>query len=48
MLEYVRPQFVHIIMDGKIVKSGGEELVEKIDTNGYDWLKAEALAGSMT
>lgn len=39
MLEYVRPQFVHIIMEGKIVKSGGEELVEQIDSNGYDWLK---------
>jgi Fe-S cluster assembly ATP-binding protein len=39
MLEYVRPQFVHIIIDGKIVKSGGEELVEKIDSEGYDWLK---------
>lgn len=51
MLEYVRPQFVHIIMDGKIVKSGGEELVEIIDTQGYDWLKPKAsetneLAGS--
>ncbi len=42
MLEYVRPQFVHIIMDGKIVKSGGEELVEIIDTQGYDWLKQES------
>jgi Fe-S cluster assembly ATP-binding protein len=48
MLEYVRPQFVHIIMDGKIVKSGGEELVEIIDAQGYDWLKAEALATSST
>ncbi|MFN8578030.1 MAG: Fe-S cluster assembly ATPase SufC [Candidatus Sericytochromatia bacterium] len=41
MLEYVRPQYVHIIMDGKIVKSGGEELVEIIDTQGYDWLKPQ-------
>lgn len=39
MLEYVRPQFVHIIIEGKIVKSGGEELVEIIDSQGYDWLK---------
>jgi len=39
MLEYIRPQFVHIIIDGKIVKSGSEDLVEKIDSEGYDWLK---------
>jgi len=39
MLEYIRPQFVHIIIDGKIVKSGSENLVEKIDSEGYDWLK---------
>ncbi|MFN8671004.1 MAG: Fe-S cluster assembly ATPase SufC [Candidatus Sericytochromatia bacterium] len=43
MLEYVRPQYVHVIMDGKIVKSGGEELVEKIDSEGYDWLKEKVL-----
>ncbi len=48
MLEYVRPQFVHIIMDGKIIKSGGEELVEIIDQQGYGWLKEEALAVSST
>ncbi|GIW23174.1 MAG: ABC transporter ATP-binding protein [Candidatus Sericytochromatia bacterium] len=42
MLEYVRPQFVHVIMDGKIVKSGNEELVEKIDSQGYDWLKVSS------
>lgn len=46
MLEYVRPQYVHVIMDGKMVKSGGEELIEKIDTQGYDWLREEVLAGS--
>lgn len=48
MLEYVRPQFVHIIMDGRIVKSGGEELVEIIDSQGYNWLNEESLALSLT
>lgn len=44
MLEYVKPQYVHIIMNGKIVKSGGEELVEIIDSQGYNWLKEPELA----
>jgi Fe-S cluster assembly ATP-binding protein len=46
MLEYVQPQFVHIMMDGRIVKSGSDELIEKIDTQGYEWLREEVLAGS--
>lgn len=46
MLEYVRPQFVHIIIDGKIVLSGGEELVEKIDSEGYDWIQEKELVAS--
>jgi Fe-S cluster assembly ATP-binding protein len=47
MLEYVKPEYVHIIMDGKIVKSGGQELVEKIDAEGYDWLKTPELVGAV-
>lgn len=41
LLEYVHCDYVHILMDGKIVKTGGKELIEKIDNEGYDWLKAE-------
>lgn len=37
----VKPTHAHIIIDGKVVKSGGYELVEKIDTQGYDWLLDE-------
>ncbi len=37
----IKPTHAHIIIDGKIVKSGGYELVEKIDTNGYEWIKEE-------
>ena len=40
-LEYVRPAFAHVLVDGRIVASGGYELVEKIDTEGYEWLKAQ-------
>lgn len=41
LLDYVKPDFVHIMMQGKIVKSGGSELVERLEAEGYDWLKAE-------
>ena len=41
LLDYIKPDFVHVLMGGKVVKSGGNELVEKIDNDGYDWLKIE-------
>ena len=41
LLDYIKPDFVHVLMGGKVVKSGGNELVEKIDNEGYDWLKLE-------
>lgn len=41
LLDYIKPNFVHILIDGRIVKSGGPELIEKIDQDGYDWIKDE-------
>jgi len=41
ILDYIKPTHVHIMIDGKIVLSGGPELIEKIDTNGYEWVKEE-------
>lgn len=41
LLEYIDADFVHVMMVGKIVKSGGVELIKKIDTEGYDWIKKE-------
>ena len=41
VLEYLQPDFVHILMDGKIVKSGGIELVETIEKVGYAKMKEE-------
>lgn len=41
LLDYVDVDYVHIMMDGKIVKTGGKELIQKIDAEGYDWIKAE-------
>ena len=41
LLDYIDVSHVHILMDGRIVKSGGKELITKIDQEGYDWLKLE-------
>ncbi len=41
LLEYIKPDFVHIMINGQIVKTGGQELIKKIDEDGYDWVKAE-------
>ena len=41
ILEYVRPTHVHIMVDGKIAKSGNFELIERIEKEGYEWLSNE-------
>lgn len=41
MLDYLQPNVVHIMMDGRIVKTGGPELAEHIEQDGFDWIKAE-------
>ena len=41
LLDYIKPDYVHIMIIGKIVKTGGKELIEKIDREGYDWVKRE-------
>ncbi|XMB86932.1 Fe-S cluster assembly ATPase SufC [Mycoplasmatota bacterium WC44] len=41
LLDHIKPDFVHVMIDGKIVKTGGKELITKIDEEGYDWVKAE-------
>jgi len=41
LLDYIKPDFVHIMMQGRIVKSGGAELAERVEKDGYDWLKNE-------
>lgn len=43
ILHYVKPQFVHIMMDGRVVKSGGHKLAEQIEKEGYDWIRNELL-----
>lgn len=41
LLDYIKPHFVHIMLNGKIVRTGGNELIQKIDHEGYDWIKKE-------
>lgn len=41
LLNYIKPDFVHVIMQGRIVKSGGPELAERLEAEGYDWIKDE-------
>jgi len=36
LLNYIKPQFVHVLVDGRVVKSGGDELVEQLEAQGYD------------
>jgi Fe-S cluster assembly ATP-binding protein len=41
ILHYVKPQFVHIMLDGRIVRQGGPELVTQLEAEGYDWIREE-------
>ena len=41
LLEYIVPDVVHVLVDGKIVKTGGKELALELEEKGYDWIKAE-------
>ena len=42
LLEYIVPDFVHVLFDGRNVKSGGKELAIELEEKGYDWIKKEA------
>ena len=44
ILHYVRPEFVHILMDGRIVMEGGNELVDRLEAEGYDPIREEVAA----
>ncbi|MGI0105378.1 Fe-S cluster assembly ATPase SufC [Salinimicrobium sp. WS361] len=41
LLDYIIPDYVHVMLDGKIVKSGGKELAYELEEKGYDWVKEE-------
>ncbi len=42
LLEYIVPDFVHVMYDGKIVKSGNKNLALDLEEKGYEWLKEQA------
>ncbi len=44
LLNYIVPDYVHVLVGGRIVKSGGKELALELEARGYDWLLAEAAA----
>ncbi len=41
LLNYIEPDHVHVMMQGRVVKSGGPELAKKLEAQGYDWIKEE-------
>jgi len=46
ILQYVRPDFVHIMLDGRIVREGGPELADELDEKGYDFVREDVAAAN--
>ncbi len=46
LLNYIEPDFVHVLMDGRIVRSGGRELALQLEDQGYEWLETAPVAAS--
>ena len=42
LLNYIKPDYVHVLINGKIARSGGPELAKELESKGYDWIKDEA------
>ena len=45
LVDYIKPDYVHVMIDGRIVKTGGPELALKLEEQGYDWVEKEVAAG---
>lgn len=45
ILEFIKPDFVHVLIDGKIVKSGDASLIDQIEEKGYGWIREEVANG---
>ena len=41
LLDYLKPDVVHVLLGGRIVKTGGPELATEIENRGFDWIKKE-------
>src|SRR4029079_18088198 len=46
LLDYIVPQFVHVLANGRIAKEGGKELALELEQKGYDWLKTSEVTGA--
>lgn len=46
MLSYIRPDFVHVLLDGKIARTGDADLAEELEAKGYDWIQGPAATDS--
>ena len=44
LLNYIVPDFVHVLVDGQIVRSGGKQLALELEEKGYAWLEGEVVA----
>jgi len=44
LLNYIKPHFVHVLVDGRVVKSGGPDLALELEAQGYDWIREERVA----
>jgi len=43
LLDYIKPDFIHIMQDGQIVKTGTKELALELEKKGYDWIREESI-----
>jgi Fe-S cluster assembly ATP-binding protein len=41
LLDYIKPTYVHVMQDGKIIKTGSAELAKELENKGYEWLKVK-------
>jgi len=46
ILRYIEPDYVHVMLDGRLVTSGGKELAEQLEENGYEWVRQEYGSGA--
>ncbi|MCH8346504.1 MAG: Fe-S cluster assembly ATPase SufC, partial [Chloroflexi bacterium] len=45
ILDYIKPDFVHVLIDGRMVRSGGPELALELEAKGYEWIKEAIESG---
>ena len=46
ILDYIKPQYVHVMVDGRIVLSGGADLALQLEASGYDWVRDQEEVGT--